>query len=60
MGNIIAMIVQFGFWLTPIFWSFKMIPEQYHYLVKLNPMVYVVEGFRDSFIKKGRNNGLRK
>lgn len=27
-----------------------MIPEQYHYLVKLNPMVYVVEGFRDSFI----------
>ena len=50
IGEIIGVVIQFGFWLTPIFWSFKLIPEQYHYLVKLNPMVYVVEGFRDSFI----------
>lgn len=50
VGEIIGVVIQFGFWLTPIFWSFKIIPEQYHYLIKLNPMVYVVEGFRDTFI----------
>jgi lipopolysaccharide transport system permease protein len=50
IGEIIGVLIQFGFWLTPIFWSFKVIPEEYHYLIKLNPMVYVVEGFRDTFI----------
>ena len=50
MGNIIAMIVQFGFWLTPIFWSFKIVPEQYHDIIKLNPAYYIVEGYRDSLI----------
>jgi ABC-type polysaccharide/polyol phosphate export permease len=50
VGEIIGVVIQFGFWLTPIFWSFKLIPEQYHYIIKLNPMVYVVEGFRDTFI----------
>lgn len=50
MGNIIAMIVQFGFWLTPIFWSFKIVPEQYHDIIKLNPAYYIIEGYRDSLI----------
>jgi lipopolysaccharide transport system permease protein/teichoic acid transport system permease protein len=44
------MVVQFGFWLTPIFWSFKIVPEQYHDLIKLNPVYYIVEGYRDSLI----------
>lgn len=52
MGEIIGIIIQFGFWLTPIFWSFKIIPQKYHFLVKCNPMVYIVEGFRDTFIYK--------
>ncbi|RXJ85289.1 ABC transporter permease [Arcobacter sp. CECT 8985] len=52
VGEIIGVVIQFGFWLTPIFWSFKIIPLKYHYLVKLNPMVYVVEGFRNTFISK--------
>lgn len=50
IGQIVAMVVQFGFWLTPIFWSIKMIPEQYHFLLKLNPVYYIVEGYRDSLI----------
>jgi len=50
MGQIIAMIIQFGFWLTPIFWSIDMIPKQYHWIIKLNPLVYIIEGYRDSMI----------
>lgn len=50
IGQIIAMVIQFGFWLTPIFWSFKIIPERFHDIVQINPMYYIVEGYRDSMI----------
>ena len=50
MGQIVAMLIQFGFWLTPIFWAMKMVPEKYHWLIKLNPMVYIIEGYRNSMI----------
>jgi len=50
MGQFVAMIIQFGFWLTPIFWSMKMVPEKYVWLIKLNPVVYIIEGYRNSMI----------
>ena len=52
MSEVIGVVVQFGFWLTPIFWKLEMVPDKYHYIIKLNPMVYVVEGFRGTFIYK--------
>ena len=50
MGQLVTMLIQFGFWLTPIFWSIEMIPEPYRWIIRLNPMVYIVEGYRDSMI----------
>ncbi len=50
LGQIISMIIQFGFWLTPIFWSMKILPEKYHSIIQYNPMYYIVEGYRDSLI----------
>lgn len=50
VGQIIAMMMQFGFWVTPIFWSLNMVPESYRWLLVLNPAYYIVEGYRDSFI----------
>ena len=50
VGNLISVLLQIGFWATPIFWSLDLVPQKYHYLVKLNPMFYIVEGFRDTFI----------
>jgi lipopolysaccharide transport system permease protein/teichoic acid transport system permease protein len=50
MGQIVAMVTQFLFWLTPIFWSAKILPAKYLNLIKLNPVYYLVEGYRDSFI----------
>ena len=50
IGQLVSVVIQFGFWLTPIFWSMKMIPEQYHFLIKLNPLVYIIEGYRNSMI----------
>ena len=50
MGQFIAMIIQFGFWLTPIFWNMNMVPDKYHWIIQLNPIVYIVEGYRNSMI----------
>ena len=50
IGQFVAMILQFGFWLTPIFWSLKMVPEKYHWIIELNPVVYIIEGYRNSMI----------
>lgn len=50
VGQIVAMCLQFGFWLTPIFWSLQMIPEKYQIFLKLNPVYYIIQGYRDSFI----------
>ncbi|TXK76917.1 ABC transporter permease [Paenibacillus sp. N3.4] len=47
-GQIIAIITQFGFWVTPIFWMLKTVPERYHFLIKLNPLYYIVEGYRSA------------
>ena len=50
IGQLVAMFLQFGFWGTPIFWSFRTIPPEYWFFLKLNPMYYIVEGYRQSFI----------
>ena len=50
VGQLVGMLLQFGFWGTPIFWSLKILPEQYQWILKINPMYYIVEGYRNSFI----------
>jgi len=49
-GQIVNVILQMGFWSTPIFWDLAIMPEKVQSLIKLNPMFYVVQGYRDSFI----------
>jgi ABC-type polysaccharide/polyol phosphate export permease len=49
-GQIVSMVLQFGFWLTPIFWSINMMPEKYHTMIKILPMYYIVEGYRNSLL----------
>ncbi|MCM3338819.1 ABC transporter permease [Paenibacillus sp. MER TA 81-3] len=50
LGQIIAIVLQMGLWLTPIIWSYNMVSEPYQWIFKLNPMFYIVEGYRDAFI----------
>jgi ABC-type polysaccharide/polyol phosphate export permease len=50
IGQIVGILLQFGFWLTPIFWSIQTIPTKYHNLLMLNPLFYIVEGYRNTFI----------
>ncbi|MCK5876414.1 MAG: ABC transporter permease [Candidatus Marithrix sp.] len=48
--KVVAIFVQFGFWFTPIFWNADRIPENYRWILNLNPAHYIVSGYRDSII----------
>lgn len=50
LENIVTMLIQFGFWLTPIFWSIKILPFEYQNIIQYNPIYYIIEGYRDSLI----------
>lgn len=50
VGQIVAVIMQVGFWATPIFWDINIMPPKIQSLLKLNPVYYIVQGYRDSFI----------
>lgn len=50
VGQFVAMILQFGFWLTPIFYSLNIVPEKYHFFIKINQIYYITEGYRNTFI----------
>lgn len=50
VSNIVGVFVQFGFWLTPIFWDIGQIPENLVFIFKLNPVYYITEGYRDTFV----------
>ena len=50
LGQLIMIFLQFGFWLTPIFWSLNIVPEKYRFLIRLNPCYYLIEGYRNTFV----------
>lgn len=49
-SQIISIILQFGMWLTPILWAVDMVPPSFRFIFKLNPLYYIVFGYRDSLI----------
>lgn len=50
VGHMVGVILQVGFWATPIFWNSTMMGEKVQMFLKLNPMFYIIQGYRDSFI----------
>ena len=50
IANVIQIFLTFGFWLTPIFWDKNIVPPEYQVYLCLNPMFYIVQGYRDSFL----------
>jgi teichoic acid transport system permease protein len=50
LNQIIGIILNVGFWFTPIGWPYTMLPEAWRIVFKLNPMFYIVEGYRDAFV----------
>jgi ABC-type polysaccharide/polyol phosphate export permease len=50
VGQIVSVVLNVWFWLTPIVWLQSMVPMKYMVFLKLNPMYYIVDGYKSSFI----------
>jgi|AntAceMinimDraft_17_1070374.scaffolds.fasta_scaffold08154_1 lipopolysaccharide transport system permease protein len=50
--HIIPYLVSFGIFITPVFYPTTLIPQQYHFLIYLNPMAGVIEGFRWTLLRE--------
>mgnify|MGYP000302271537 FL=1 len=52
LGQIINILLQIGMWMTPIMWQNTMLPKSWQPFLKLNPIYYIVSGYRDCLINK--------
>jgi len=46
LNQIVMPIIGIGIWFTPVFFPTTIIPSHYHFLVYLNPMAGIIEGYR--------------
>ena len=46
VGHIIQVILQAWFYVSPIIYSLDFVPQHYRWLFRLNPLLYVLNGFR--------------
>lgn len=48
----IAMIMQILMWASPVLWSPNQFPEKVQFFFKLNPLYYVITGYRSAFFSE--------
>lgn len=50
VNSIVGVVIQIGFWVTPVFWSSEGMAPWVHSVLRFNPMFYICQGYRDCFI----------
>lgn len=46
VSHVIQIVLQLWFYLSPVVYSLDMVPSHYRFLFRLNPLLYVLNGFR--------------
>ena len=52
VASCVSVIIQIGFWATPIVWNPETMSSKVQTIMKLNPMYYICSGYRDAFINQ--------
>ena len=50
VNKAIPLLVQIGFWATPIFWNINSFSAKAQVILKFNPAFYIVNGYRESIL----------
>lgn len=50
MTQVVGVVLQFAFWVTPVLWSVSVVPAKLRILLELNPLYYVIEGLRGALL----------
>ncbi len=59
LQHFIGVFLQLLFYATPIVYSIDTIPGQFRWILKLNPMTYIIEGYRNIFYYQQMPNLLQ-
>jgi len=51
IGQIISILLQIGMWATPILWDVNTLSPTVQMIVKINPLVYIVNGYRTAIFE---------
>ncbi len=52
IAQIISILLQIGMWATPILWNIAAFDLKVQTYIKINPLVYIVEGYRSSICEE--------
>ena len=52
LSQIISIGLQIGMWATPILWNLDALSPEWIMILKLNPLVYIVNGYRSAIYEK--------
>ena len=52
LTQIIGIALQIGIWATPILWNIDSAPGEWVVVLKLNPLVYIVNGYRSAIYER--------
>ncbi len=47
VGQVMNIVLQFWFWLTPIVYMMSIVPHKYHWMFMLNPMTGIIMGYQN-------------
>jgi lipopolysaccharide transport system permease protein len=50
VGQITAIVLQVGFWFTPVVYIPEIVPESVRWLLKFNPMYWIVTAYHDALV----------
>lgn len=50
VGSFVPVIMQFGFWFTPIVYPASIIPDTYRAWIEINPMFHIVSGYQSILV----------
>lgn len=56
LQHFIGVFLQLLFYATPIVYSLETIPANFRWILKLNPMTYIINGYRDIFYNQAMPN----
>lgn len=52
ISQLVGVVLQVGFWVTPIFWNISSLPPKIQPWLSTNPMVFIIEGYRGTFLNE--------
>jgi ABC-type polysaccharide/polyol phosphate export permease len=56
IGQVLGVILNIWFYLTPVVYPIEMVPDSYKRLLAFNPMLYPIEGYRMALLGRGETN----